>query len=76
MPVETDPGHFPDRSYNKSSNNLETCQCGALVVIPNGHDALDDDKETPILCDECDKPLGKKLFETFAINTYQGGDDG
>lgn len=52
------------RLHNASGQELHTCRCGALVVVPKGHTALDDDKE--VLCHDCDKPLGLKLYEAFA----------
>lgn len=54
-----------ERLHNDSRNELHTCRCGAMVVVPKGHTVLeDDDKE--VLCHDCDKPLGKKMYDAFA----------
>lgn len=53
------------RSYNGRNNELHTCKCGAMVIVPTGHAAIeDDDKE--VWCSDCDAPLGKKLYDVFA----------
>lgn len=64
--MATPVNELPDRSYAKSNTEVHACRCGAIVVVPQGHAALDDDKDTDVLCDSCDKPLGLKLYETFA----------
>lgn len=58
-------GSMSSRKHNDSRNVIESCRCGALVVVPKGHDALDNDDEE-VLCHDCDTPLGKKLYDTFA----------
>lgn len=51
------------RLHNARNVELHSCRCGAPVAVPKGHIALDDDKE--LLCHDCDKPLGKKMYEAL-----------
>jgi hypothetical protein len=51
------------RKHNDSRNELHTCTCGALVVVPKGHTALDDDHE--VTCHPCDTALGAKIANAF-----------
>jgi len=51
--------------FENSKKELHTCSCGSLMAVPKGHSMLeDDDKE--VVCNDCDKPLGLKLYEAFA----------
>lgn len=55
--------NMSSRSYNDSRNQIETCSCGAILSVPNGHTALDGEHE--LECHECDKPLGVKIYQAL-----------
>lgn len=52
------------RRHNDSRNEVHSCGCGALVVIPKGHDVLEDD-DKDVECHDCDKPLGAKMYDAL-----------
>lgn len=45
------------RMHNDSRNEVESCRCGALVVVPGG--------DSDVLCDDCDRPLGDKIYDAL-----------
>lgn len=52
------------RRHNDSRNEVHSCRCGAMVVVPKGHVVLEDeDKE--VECHACDAPLGQKIYDAL-----------
>lgn len=58
-------GEMSSRVHNDSRNEVHTCRCGSLVVIPKGHTVLEDD-DKDVRCHDCDKPLGQKIYEALS----------
>jgi hypothetical protein len=54
------------RKHNDDRTVTRSCRCGALVVVPQGHDALDDEHEQDVRCHDCDLPTGVKAYRAIA----------
>lgn len=51
-------------AFDDTNKTLRSCDCGSIVVVPNGHTALDGDD--PVRCHECDKPTGVKVYQALS----------